>query len=260
MRRSEGAKRTVSEPKLRIAAVLPVVIALVTCLVAESSHSQDGPCYAHTGPVVISGIRVIDGLGGEPAENQDIVIFDAKIAAMGPSGSLDAPRDALKIDGSGMTAMPGLIDMHIHLKGGWTGGNAMPEKYTAGQTDPEVQQTLSAFLYSGVTTVFDVGNPTVWAATQRKRIESGELIGPRFFTTGMPFSQDPSGWDGAVRAETVGEPDPSLLSSKVTTPDPAELGKLLDFYVENDIEIISSIRGRRRWERHFFIGRRKSVG
>jgi imidazolonepropionase-like amidohydrolase len=212
-------------------------------MVAAFAHAQEGPHYSHTGPTFITGVRLIDGLGNAPANNQDILILDGKIAAIGPSGSLDAPDDALKIDGEGMTAMPGLIDMHIHLKGGWTGGNAMKEKYRAGRTDPELQQTLSAFLYSGVTTVLDVGNPTVWVVTQRDRIERGELFGPRFFTTGMPFTQDPSGWDGAVRAETVGEPDPAELSTIVATPDPTELGKLLDIYVEHDIEIIKLYSG-----------------
>ena len=70
--------------------------------------------YAHTGPTIISGIRVIDGLGNAPRENRDALVSGGKIAAIGPSGSVDAPKDALKIDGKGMTAMPGLIDMHIH--------------------------------------------------------------------------------------------------------------------------------------------------
>ena len=186
---------------------------------------------------------MIDGLGNAPVDNQDILIVDGAISEIGPGGSLEAPAGALRIDGRGLSAMPGLIDMHIHLKGGWTGGNALPEKYTSGRTDPELQQTLSAFLYSGVTTVLDVGNPTVWAAAQRDRIERGELLGPRFFTTGMPFSQDPSGWDGAVRAETVGEPDPAEMATKVVSPDPDELSKSLDIYVENDIEIIKLYSG-----------------
>lgn len=219
------------------------ILGLFFFVTAFAANGETSPRYSHIGPVLISDVRVIDGLGTPPEQHRDILILEGRISRIGPTGSLDAPKDTLKVDGSGLTAIPGLIDMHIHLKGGWTGGNAMPEKYTAGNTDPELQQTLSAFLYSGVTTVLDVGNPTVWAATQRNRIESGELFGPRFFTTGMPFSQDPSGWDGAVRAETVGEPDPSLLSSKVTTPDPAGLAKLLDTYVENDIEIIKLYSG-----------------
>ncbi len=60
---------------------------------------------------------MIDGLGNAPRENQDIVVAGGKIAAIGPAGSIDAPKDALKIDGKGMTAIPGLIDMHIHLNG-----------------------------------------------------------------------------------------------------------------------------------------------
>ena len=137
--------------------------------------------------------------------------------------------------------MPGLIDMHIHLKGGWTGGNAMPEKYKSGKSDAEVQQTLSAFLYSGVTTVFDMGNPTVWVTTQRDRINGGELMGPRFHTTGMAISQAPSGWDGAVAAE--GNTDPAEYTYKVTSPDPADLNAILDNFTENDINIIKLYSG-----------------
>ena len=73
--------------------------------------------YSHTDPTIISGVRVIDGLGNKPKENQDILIVNGKIAAIGSAGSLDAPKGALKIDGAGMTSIPGLIDPHIHLLG-----------------------------------------------------------------------------------------------------------------------------------------------
>jgi len=131
--------------------------------------------------------------------------------------------------------------LHIHLKGGWTGGNAMPEKYSAGKSDPELQQTLSAFLYSGVTTVLDVGNPTEWVTRQRDRINNGELLGPRFFATGMVVSQAPSGWDGANEAE--GATDPAEISNKITSPDPRDLNRLLDEYAEHDIKIIKLYSG-----------------
>jgi len=210
-------------------------------VLATVGYAQDGPRYAHVGPALISNVRVIDGLGNAPVENQDILVVDGKIAAIADSGTLDAPDGAITIDGAGLTAMPGLIDMHIHLKGGWTGGNAMKEKYSAGKSDPEIQQTLSAFLYSGVTTVLDTGNPTVWATTQRDRINGGELMGPRFHTTGMPVSQAPSGWDGAAAAE--GHTDPAEFSYKVTSPDPADINKILDNFAENDIKIIKLYSG-----------------
>ncbi len=221
-----------------LATVLSTVVA-VACI--TESRADETPRYAHEGPALISNVRIIDGLGNPAVENRDILIVDGKITAIAPGGTLEAPGGAVTIDGHGLTAMPGLIDMHIHLKGGWTGGNAMPEKYSPGKTDPELQQTLSAFLYAGVTTVLDVGNPTEWTALQRDRINSGELMGPRFFTTGMPFSQDPSGWDGAAKAD--GETDPAEFSTKVDTEDPEQLYKLFDEYVENDIKIVKLYSG-----------------
>ena len=221
--------------------ILMSIFGLALVALSTVACAQEGPAYSHTGDSLVSGVRLIDGLGNAPVENQDILIVDGKIAAIGPAGSIDAPAGAMKIDGAGMTAMPGLIDMHIHLKGGWTGGNAMPEKYSAGKTDPELQQTLSAFLYSGVTTVLDVGNPTVWVATQRDRINGGELMGPRLHATGMPVSQSPAGWDGAAAAE--GHTDPAEFTYKVTSPDPADLNKILDNFAENDIKIIKLYSG-----------------
>ena len=221
--------------------ILTGLLGLMFVAIGTVACAQDGPGYSHTGDSLISGVRLIDGLGNAPVENQDILIVNGNIAAIGPAGSIDAPADAMKIDGAGMTAMPGLIDMHIHLQGGWTGGNAMPEKYPKSKSDADVQQTLSAFLYSGVTTVLDVGNPTVWAATQRDRIKAGELMGPRFHTTGIPVSQAPSGWDGANAAE--GKSDPTETSHKVTSPDPADLNEILDKFADNDIKIIKLYSG-----------------
>ena len=93
---------------------------IASTLVVMSCWAQDGPGYAHTGNTIISGIRVIDGLGNDPVDNQDIVIVDGKIAAIGIKGSLESPAGALMIDGKGLTALPGLIDMHVHI-------NIMPQ-------------------------------------------------------------------------------------------------------------------------------------
>ena len=61
-------------------------------------------------------------------------------------------------------------------------------------------------------------------------------MGPRFFTTGMPFSMNPSGWDGA-------DPSPTESSMKVTSADPEENYRLFDEYVEHDIKIIKLYSG-----------------
>lgn len=218
-----------------------VIFVLYSLSFAKAATADKSPGYLQQGPVLITNVRLIDGLGNPPLESRDILVEDGKISRISAAGSLSVPEGSARIDGKGLTAMPGLIDMHIHLKGGWTGGNAMPEKYTAGRSDAELQQTLSAFLYSGVTTVLDVGNPTAWTARQRDRINAGELLGPRFHTTGMPFSQAPSGWDGAAEAE--GATDPSEFATKVTSADPEILRQSLQGYVDHDIELIKLYSG-----------------
>lgn len=212
------------------------IVCLLISMVATVSHAQEGPRYSHNGPTIISGVRVIDGRGGEPRENLDILVAEGKIAGIGPSGSLTVPRDALSIDGTGLTAMPGLIDMHIHIQGGWANGLIPGERYAVRYDDASVQQRLSGYLYAGVTTALDVGNDHEFVVQKRDQINGGELIGPRVFVAGAAWSQAPSGWDsGNTGASGFGQ------STKVT--DLAKLPKQMDRYQKDEIEIIKLYSG-----------------
>ena len=204
-----------------------VAIGTVAC-------AQDGPGYSHTGDSLVSGVRLIDGLGNAPVENQDILIVDGKIAAIGPAGSIDAPADAMTIDGTGMTAMPGLMDLHIHLQGGWGNGLIPGERYKVRLDDESVQQRLSGYVYSGVTTVLDVGGDHNYLLNKRKQINGGELFGPRFFTTGAPWSQSPSGWDAGDTGSSGG-------SVKVNDVD--KIPEQMARYKADGIEIIKLYAG-----------------
>ena len=81
-------------------------ITLLLAAMVTAAFAQDGPRYSHTGPTMITGVRVIDGLGGAPQENQDVVVIDGKIARIEAAGRHDAPKGARVINGKGMTAMP----------------------------------------------------------------------------------------------------------------------------------------------------------
>jgi urease alpha subunit len=85
-----------------------LVTICLTTLLSVTACAQEASQTSTVDAVVISGVRVIDGLGDAPKENQDILIGDGKIVAIGSSGSLAVPDNVVKIDGSGMTAMPGL--------------------------------------------------------------------------------------------------------------------------------------------------------
>lgn len=162
---------------------------------ANLTSASSEPKYAHTGPTIITNVAVIDGLGNPPVIDQDITLVDGKIAAIGATGSVKSPNGALRIDGTGMTAMPGLMDLHIHTQGGWGNGLIPGKRYEVRTDDESVQQRLNGYVYSGVTTVLDVGGDHEYVLNKRKQINGGELFGPRYFTTGIPWSQSPSGWD-----------------------------------------------------------------
>ncbi|MEH6550684.1 MAG: amidohydrolase family protein [Pseudomonadales bacterium] len=203
---------------------------------ANQASASSGPKYAHTGPTIITNVAVIDGLGNPPVTGQDITLVDGKIAAIGATGSVKSPDGALRIDGTGMTAMPGLMDLHVHLQGGWANGLIPGERYAVRLDDESVQQRLNGYVYSGVTTVLDVGGDHNYLLNKRQQLKTGELFGPRFFTVGAPWSQSPSGWD----AGNNGEGD-FALSVKVNNLD--NLSEDMARYKADGIEIIKLYAG-----------------
>lgn len=216
----------------KITAYLGLLLFGVVNLSAASAE----PKFAHTGSTIISNVSVIDGLGNAPVSGQDLVLVDGKIAAIGAAGSVKAPSDALKIDGTGLSVMPGLVDLHIHLQGGWGNGQIPGDRYAVKLDDESVQQSLSSYVYAGVTTVLDMGGDHNWLLNKRAQINDGELFGPRFFTTGAPISQLPNSWDaGNTGASDFG------LSTKIT--DLADIPKELDRYKADGIEIIKLYAG-----------------
>jgi imidazolonepropionase-like amidohydrolase len=208
--------------KLLFSLILATLIVIAGCAQEDSQSSL-------ANPVVISGIRVIDGLGNEPRENQDILIGDGKIVAIGSSGSLSVPDSASNIDGSNLTAMPGLIDMHVHINGGWANGTLPDKEYQPQYDDESVQRSLSGHLYAGVTTILDTGSERPeWTLEIRDQIRRGERIGPRAFIVGPVWTQTPSGWGGDA-------------PTKVT--DLESIPEQMKWYVDNDIEIIKLYTG-----------------
>ncbi|MGI9571264.1 MAG: amidohydrolase family protein, partial [Desulfobulbia bacterium] len=218
---------------------------MTICLLLSPVHAQVDKEYLSEGPIFIKNVTIIDGMGNQPVSGQDILIKNGKIASITGTGKTSAPSGARTINGNGLTALPGLIDMHYHLKGGWSGGNALQEKYPPSDllTHKAIQQGLAAMLYAGVTTGLDMGSTHSFIVKEKKKIDAGEYIAPRYHIVGVPFSQVPSGWDGAVRAETVGEPAPDALATKVDTDDAKSIGEILQKYQDDGINFIKLYSG-----------------
>jgi imidazolonepropionase-like amidohydrolase len=60
--------------------------------------------------------RLLDGWGSTPLEKTVVLISNDRIITIGHEGDFAIPPDCRVIDAHGMTVMPGLIDMHVHLE------------------------------------------------------------------------------------------------------------------------------------------------
>jgi imidazolonepropionase-like amidohydrolase len=123
------------------------------------------------GVVMLRGARLITMNGDEVIEDGELLVRDNRIVALGPAGSLDVPADARVVDVAGRTIMPGLVDIHAHTWVAW------------GVHRNQVSQFLAQLAY-GVTTQRDPQTSSEDVLTYFDRMELGELIGPRLYSTG----------------------------------------------------------------------------
>lgn len=131
----------------------------------------------------ITGVNVVDIEAGELLENRTVVIADGKIASV--SSGAEVTADSV-IDGSGKYLIPGLWDMHVHFRGG-------------DSLVSENKHLLNLFIANGVTTVRDAGGDITSAVLEwRNEIESGNLLGPRIFTSGPKLDGPDAAWAGSI--------------------------------------------------------------
>ena len=135
------------------------------------SATSDAP----QGAIALVGARVVTlAESGEDAviENATLVVERNRIAAVGPSRSVRVPDGARRVDVSGKTVIPGLVDVHAHL-------GSENEGILAEQNWP-----LVANLAYGVTTSHDPSNNTEMVFTNAEMIRAGMKLGPRLYSTG----------------------------------------------------------------------------
>lgn len=137
--------------------------------------------------IFIRDVLMIDGSGGPPRPDVDIAIGDGRIRAIEPTGSMEA-RGRL-IDAAGMTALPGLIDSHVHF----VAAAGSSYRHDSDETIRELnRQHLRAYVACGVTTVLDAGAFTGVARDIESWLAAGNP-GPRYLTTG-PYIRPPNGY------------------------------------------------------------------
>ena len=165
----------------------------------------------------IEHVTLIDGRHA-PQPDMTVAIEGERIDSIVPS-AITRGLKGRRIDGSGKYVIPGLIDVHIHLSGGFdVSGNVNAELGPPNRE--EGIAALASFLYAGVTTVFDAGNRAEHILPLRSDERAGRILSPRIFATGNLITYPGSHGDRiAVRISDF-EKDKALLDKHIAEQQP----------------------------------------
>jgi hypothetical protein len=135
------------------------------------------------------GGTLIDGFGGKPILNSVIILNGETIETVGRIGEIEIPKNVEIISTEGMTVLPGLWDMHVHLMlNGHSDYTHWDKKYPPLFKNVIMPSSAQQLLMAGVTSARDLGGPLEESIWVRDAINRGEIKGPNLFVSG-PFLQ-----------------------------------------------------------------------
>ena len=137
--------------------------------------------------IAIVGVNVVPMDRSGTLDAQTVLIADGRITAIGPSSTTEVPSDALRINGTGKYLIPGLIDMHVHIR----------------------SADLKQYLGAGVTSVRNMGGYEKLPDLIRD-VDEKVTLGPRIFSLSASFDGSPGVSQDAQLAD-----DPKVVASLV---------------------------------------------
>lgn len=162
--------------------ILPLFLLLifVSQLAARRLPSTEPTSLAFT------HVTVIDMTGAPPKPDMTVVVTGSRITDLGQAGKVRLPKGAQVINATGKFLIPGLWDMHFHIK--------------------EAESTFPLFIVNGVTGVRSMGGDFQKLFEWRDAVASGRLPGPRIVTCGpVVDGPRPSNPDHAIPVGTAEE-------------------------------------------------------
>jgi imidazolonepropionase-like amidohydrolase len=128
---------------------LLVLLLVAALLSAAASFSRPHAQSPATGTFALTGARLIDGTGRAPIEQATLLIRDGRIDAVGTRSAVSIPAGSTRIDLSGKTVIPGLINAHAHVSADDGSPRSIREQLTA---------QLRLYADYGVTTAVVLGS------------------------------------------------------------------------------------------------------
>ncbi len=170
----------------------PVVIVAAVLVLAGGLGSAPGARAATqspTRPLALVGGALIDGTGATPVRDSVVLIRGDRIERVGTVSTLPVPPEYQQISTEGMTVLPGLWDLHVHLiysghpnPGAWFRHAADFERVT-------IPASAQQMLLAGVTSVRDLAAPADAVLAVRRRIADGTLPGPTIYAAGPALAK-----------------------------------------------------------------------
>jgi hypothetical protein len=131
-------------------------------------------------------VTLIDMTGAPPKPDMTVMVIGNRITALGQTGKVRIPKEAQIIDATGKFLIPGLWDMHFHIK--------------------ETERTFPLFIANGVTGVRNMGGDFQKLFEWREAVASGMLLGPRIVACGPVIDgSNPANPDHAIPVSNAEE-------------------------------------------------------
>ncbi|UZE96200.1 amidohydrolase family protein [Alkalimarinus alittae] len=205
------------------------LVVLSAFIISSCSLFSTAPPLAikseNTSAIIIQNADLFSGHPDEPVRvNQSILIRNGSIERVSDQEII--LEGAEIIDAKGKMIIPGLIDMHVH-----THGPGTPTWKMRVPDNTLVDRNLSAFLYSGVTTVFDMGAPINDIQKTVERVTEEDRVNPRIFYAG-PMISKRNGHPSYMMKESFPWPASSFAISQIvgSVDDAEDIVAYIDEY------------------------------
>ena len=171
---------------MRMAVRLLAAVGVATATLVSADSPAQPPARR---VMALVGGTLIDGYNGRPIRNSVVLVDNERILAVGQAGTLAVPAGAEVISTEGMSVLPGLWDMHVHLM---INGHADYDHWDR-TYPPLFEKTImpasaKQLLLAGVTSARDLGAPLEASLSVRDRINARKIPGPTLYVSG-PFIQ-----------------------------------------------------------------------
>jgi len=159
--------------------------------------------------VVVTADRMVDVIAGRMIERPQVTITDGRITAVGTQGDPTAPG-ARRVDLPGLTLLPGLIDMHVHITGDPRYGGYRSLEFTDNFWTVVGVANAKRTLDAGFTTIRNLGSRNYNDVALKQAIEAGHVPGPRIVPATYGIGATGGHCDATAFPPSVSVPTPAV--------------------------------------------------